>query len=62
MPFAMQGQFPEIHQQYSGIYWAVLSSDDTKEVVESSDAIVFAGPFLNDYNTAGYSHKLPAST
>ena len=57
----MQGQFPETHSQYSGIYWAVLSSQETKDVVESADAIVFAGPFLNDYNTAGYSHHLPAS-
>ncbi|KAK9866227.1 hypothetical protein WJX84_010850 [Apatococcus fuscideae] len=54
-----KGQFPESHDQFAGIYWAVLSSEATQEVVESSDAIVFVGPLVNDYNTAGYSHNLP---
>ena len=57
----LQGQFPESHDQFAGIYWAVLSSEATQEVVESSDAIVFVGPLVNDYNTAGYSHNLPPS-
>jgi pyruvate decarboxylase len=57
MPNA-KGFFPEDHPQYIGTYWGTVSSLGCAEVVESSDAILAAGPTFNDYTTVGYSALL----
>jgi indolepyruvate decarboxylase len=47
--------FPETNPQFMGIYWGNASSPGCREVVESSDAYLFAGPIFNDYTTVGFS-------
>lgn len=54
MPNA-KGLFSEAHPQYLGIYWGPVSWPACSEVVESSDAYLFAGPIFSDYTTTGYS-------
>lgn len=54
MPNA-KGFFPETHSNFIGIYWGNTSSPGCREVVESSDAYLFAGPIFNDYTTVGFS-------
>jgi indolepyruvate decarboxylase len=47
--------FPETSPQFMGIYWGSSSSPGCREVVESSDAYLFAGPVFSDYTTVGFS-------
>ena len=47
--------FPENNPQFIGIYWGNASSPGCREVVESSDAYLFAGPIFSDYTTVGFS-------
>jgi len=47
--------FPETNPQFMGIYWGSASSPGCREVVESSDAYLFAGPIFSDYTTVGFS-------
>ncbi|MDD5287269.1 MAG: thiamine pyrophosphate-binding protein [Desulfuromonadaceae bacterium] len=47
--------FPETDPQFIGIYWGSASSPGCREVVESSDAYLFAGPIFSDYTTVGFS-------
>ncbi len=47
--------FPENNPQFIGIYWGSASSPGCREVVESSDAYLFAGPIFSDYTTVGFS-------
>lgn len=47
--------FPETSPQFMGIYWGSASSQGCREVVESSDAYLFAGPIFSDYTTVGFS-------
>jgi len=47
--------FPENSNQFMGIYWGNASSPGCREVVESSDAYLFAGPVFSDYTTVGFS-------
>lgn len=47
--------FPENNPQFMGIYWGSASSPGCREVVESSDAYLFAGPIFSDYTTVGFS-------
>lgn len=54
MPNA-KGFFPENNPQFMGIYWGSASSPGCREVVESSDAYLFAGPIFSDYTTVGFS-------
>jgi indolepyruvate decarboxylase len=54
MPNA-KGFFPETNPQFMGIYWGSASSPGCREVVESSDAYLFAGPIFSDYTTVGFS-------
>ncbi|MEM0965339.1 MAG: thiamine pyrophosphate-binding protein [Verrucomicrobiota bacterium] len=54
MPNA-KGFFPENHPQYIGTYWGPVSSPGCAEIVESSDAYLFAGPTFTDYTTVGYT-------
>jgi indolepyruvate decarboxylase len=54
MPNA-KGFFPETSPQFLGIYWGSASTPGCREVVESSDAYVFAGPVFSDYTTVGFT-------
>ncbi len=47
--------FPETHPNYIGIYWGSVSSPGCREVVESCDAYLFAGPLFSDYTTVGHT-------
>jgi indolepyruvate decarboxylase len=47
--------FPETNPQFMGIYWGSASSSGCREVVESCDAYLFAGPIFSDYTTVGFS-------
>ncbi len=47
--------FPETHSNYIGIYWGSISSPGCREVVESCDAYLFAGPIFSDYTTVGHT-------
>lgn len=54
MPSA-KGQVQENHPRFIGTYWGAVSSPFCLEIVESSDAYIFAGPIFNDYSSVGYS-------
>lgn len=54
MPNA-KGFFPENHRQFIGTYWGPVSSPGCGDIVESSDAYLFAGPIFTDYATTGFS-------
>ncbi len=54
MPSA-KGLVDETHAQYMGTYWGAVSSPGCGEIVESSDAYIFAGPVFTDYTTVGYN-------
>lgn len=54
MPNA-KGFFAETSPQFMGIYWGSASSPGCREVVESSDAYLFAGPIFSDYTTVGFT-------
>ncbi|MEA3410660.1 MAG: thiamine pyrophosphate-binding protein [Pseudomonadota bacterium] len=53
-----KGYVDETHAQYMGTYWGSVSSPGCGEIVESSDAYVFAGPVFTDYTTVGYNLPL----
>lgn len=53
--------FSETHPNYIGIYWGSVSSPGCREVVESCDAYLFAGPIFSDYTTVGYSALIQPS-
>lgn len=58
-PFAVmpsgKGLVPEHHPHFIGTYWGAVSTGFCGEIVESSDAYIFAGPIFNDYSSVGYS-------
>ena len=60
MPNA-KGFFPEASAQFLGIYWGSASSPGCREVVESSDAYLFAGPVFSDYTTVGFTALIQPS-
>jgi pyruvate decarboxylase len=45
----------QTNSQFMGIYWGSASSPGCREVVESSDAYLFAGPIFSDYTTVDFS-------
>ena len=47
--------FPEQHHQYIGIYLGAAGSPGTAEVIDSSDAVLAAGPLFTDYTTTGWT-------
>jgi TPP-dependent 2-oxoacid decarboxylase len=47
--------FSEAHPSYIGTYWGPVSSHGCGEIVESSDAVLCAGPTFTDYTTAGHA-------
>ncbi|MES2204546.1 MAG: thiamine pyrophosphate-binding protein [Pseudomonadota bacterium] len=59
MPTA-KGFIDETQESYMGIYWGAISSPSCANIVESSDAYLFAGTVLTDYSTTGYSMVLNA--
>lgn len=52
---AGKGLVPEQHPHFIGTYWGAVSTTYCGEIVESSDAYLFAGPIFNDYSSVGYS-------
>lgn len=54
MPTA-KGFIDETQNNYMGIYWGAISSPSCANIVESSDAYLFAGTVLTDYSSTGYS-------
>ncbi|KAL5989572.1 Pyruvate decarboxylase 1 [Asimina triloba] len=50
-----KGLVPEHHPHFIGSYWGAVSTPFCGEIVESSDAYLFAGPIFNDYSSVGYS-------
>lgn len=50
-----KGFFSEEHPSYIGVYWGSVSSPGCREVVESCDAYLFAGPIFSDYTTVGHT-------
>ncbi|KAJ0089026.1 hypothetical protein Patl1_31379 [Pistacia atlantica] len=58
-PFAVmpsaKGLVPEDHLHFIGTYWGALSTAFCAEIVESTDAYLFAGPIFNDLSCVGYS-------
>ena len=58
MPSA-KGFFSEEHEQFVGTYLGSVSSPGCGELVESSDAVLAAGPIFNDYTTVGWSSQPP---
>ena len=54
MPNA-KGMYPEDAPGFMGTYWGQISTPYCAEIVESSDAYLFAGPIFNDYTSVGYS-------
>ena len=57
MPNA-KGFFSEAYSRFVGIYWGSVSSPACREVVESSDAYLFAGPIFSDYTSVGFTALL----
>jgi len=47
--------FPEQHPQYIGIYLGAAGSPAAADVVDSSDAVLAAGPLFSDYTTTGWT-------
>jgi pyruvate decarboxylase len=45
----------EQHESYMGIYWGPVSTPGCGEIVDSADAILFAGPVFTDYTTTGHN-------
>ena len=45
----------EVDPQFLGIYWGSISSLGCREIVESSDAYLFAAPVFSDYTTVGFT-------
>ncbi len=54
MPTA-KGFIDETQNSYMGIYWGAISSPSCANIIESSDAYLFAGTVLTDYSSTGYS-------
>ena len=50
-----KGFVDETHAQYIGTDWGSVSSPGCGEIVESSDAYVFADLVFSDYTTAGHN-------
>src|SRR6266481_4430115 len=52
----------ESHPQFAGMYAGVLSSDDTREIVESAEVVIdLGGISLNDETTMGFSTLLDSA-
>lgn len=47
--------FSEEHRQYVGIYLGAAGSPSAGDVVDSSDAVLAAGPLFTDYTTTGWT-------
>lgn len=54
MPDA-KGMVDETLENYIGMYWGSVSTPACREIVESADLYLYAGPRFTDYSTVGYS-------
>ncbi|MBV8358558.1 MAG: alpha-keto acid decarboxylase family protein, partial [Deltaproteobacteria bacterium] len=52
---AAKSFFPEDHPQFAGIYWGEVSTDQAREIVDWSDAVICIGTIFNDYSTVGWT-------
>jgi pyruvate decarboxylase len=52
---AAKSFFPEDHPQFAGIYWGEVSTDQAREIVDWSDAVICVGSIFNDYSTVGWT-------
>ncbi|CAJ2648933.1 pyruvate decarboxylase [Trifolium pratense] len=50
-----KGMVSENHPHFIGTYWGVSSTSFCAEIIESSDAYLFAGPLFNDIISMGHS-------
>jgi pyruvate decarboxylase len=50
-----KGMISENHLHFIGTYWGVSSTSFCAEIIESSDAYLFAGPLFNDIISMGHS-------
>lgn len=50
--------FSESHPGYIGTYWGPVSSPGCNEIIESCDAVLYAGPTFTDYRTVGHATAL----
>ncbi|WP_444902533.1 thiamine pyrophosphate-binding protein [Microbulbifer sp. SSSA007] len=53
MPDA-KGIVSEAHENFMGIYWGPVSTPGCSEIIDTSDALLFAGPQFTDYTTTGH--------
>ncbi|WP_444889216.1 thiamine pyrophosphate-binding protein [Microbulbifer sp. DLAB2-AA] len=53
MPDA-KGLLPETLESFMGIYWGPVSTPGCSEIVDTADALLFAGPLFTDYTTTGH--------
>lgn len=53
--------FPETHPGYMGTYWGSVSTPGCREIVESADTYLFAGPIFSDYVTVGHTALIKPS-
>lgn len=53
-----KGMISEKLPEFIGVYWGAIGSPGVKEVIQSADAVLFAGPLFNDYTTCGYTMLL----
>ena len=60
MPNA-KGMVDETLPEFIGTYWGAVSSPSCREIIESSDCYLLAGPIINDYTSAGYTTQLKDS-
>lgn len=58
---AAKSFFPEEHKAFRGVYWGDVSSKGAQELVESADGVICLAPIFNDYSTAGWQSRIPAS-
>ncbi|KAK9150453.1 hypothetical protein Syun_008762 [Stephania yunnanensis] len=50
-----KGLVPELHPNFIGTYWSVISSDYCEDIVEAADAYVVVNPAFNDISSLGYT-------
>ncbi|WP_445355522.1 thiamine pyrophosphate-binding protein [Microbulbifer sp. EKSA008] len=49
-----KGLLSETHDNFMGMYWGPVSTPGCSEIVDTADALLFAGPIFTDYTTTGH--------
>ncbi|AWF82928.1 thiamine pyrophosphate-binding protein [Microbulbifer sp. A4B17] len=49
-----KGLLSETHDNFMGMYWGPVSTPGCSEIVDTADALLFAGPLFTDYTTTGH--------